>query len=101
MKFPTGRRYEDIAIIPVIYMKTNSIKTLENALLYYRDNPASIVNNVNDGDINDIIYAINHGREYFTKHHRENMRLCSLAIIRTAVFLKIMHQKLNRRSKNN
>lgn len=101
IKFPTGRRYEDIAIIPVIYMKANSIKTLENALIYYRDNPASIVNNVNDSDINDIIHAINHVREYFAKHHSENMHLCSLTIIRTAVSLKIMHQKLNRSSKNN
>lgn len=101
IKFPTGRRYEDIAIIPVIYMKANSIKTLENALIYYRDNPASIVNNVNDSDTNDIIHAINHIHEYFAKYHWGNMHLCSLTIIRIAVSLKIMYQKLNQSSNNN
>lgn len=100
IQFPSGRRYEDAAIIPIIYMKANKIKTLKNALIYYRDNPGSIVNNVTISDTNDLMHAIKHVREYFKKHHNNNMHLCSLSMIRIAVSLKIMHQKLNTNSKN-
>lgn len=99
IQFPNGRRYEDVAIVPIIYMKSRVIKTLDNAIVYYRDNPTSIVNNVINTDTDDIMHAIMHVREYFKKHHNEHMHLYSLAMIRIAVSLKIMNQKLNKSSK--
>lgn len=99
IQFPNGRRYEDVAIVPIIYMKSRVIKTLDNAIIYYRDNPTSIVNNVINTDTDDIMHAITHVREYFKKHHNEHIHLYSLAMIRIAVSLKIMNQKLNKSSK--
>ena len=61
-KFPTNiKKYEDIAVIPVLGLKENiKIKHLDTVLYYYNDNDNSVMNiNKYTPKLNDIFIAMN------------------------------------------
>lgn len=56
--FPEGWLYEDALTIPFIYQRVKNIYSLDYPLIYYRNNPNSIMNTKNSQSIPSIDYAI-------------------------------------------
>ena len=56
--FPDGRRYEDSCVVPLLYLNAEKIKTINAALVYYRNNASSITNNHKASDVLDLAYNI-------------------------------------------
>lgn len=69
LKFPAGRRYEDIALVPEIYLSAKEIYRTTDKLVCYRIRQGSITNSASIMDIDDIIYVLErfkslaHGKE--------------------------------------
>ncbi|ENZ0174357.1 glycosyltransferase family 2 protein [Providencia rettgeri] len=58
IKFPVGRVYEDVAIIPLVTVNSKNIYSISPPLVYYRVRGNSITNKAKEHHIEDIIYAI-------------------------------------------
>lgn len=58
VKFPVGRRFEDIATTPKLYFKAEKIHHISEPLIGYRINPSSITRNPIPNDTKDILYAV-------------------------------------------
>ncbi|WP_275150309.1 glycosyltransferase family 2 protein [Citrobacter freundii] len=58
LRFPTGRRYEDVALLPKIYLSAKEIHRITDELVLYRIRQGSITNSTTSMDIDDIIYAL-------------------------------------------
>ena len=55
--FPQGKRYEDLIIIPLLYLKANTVFSSDKALYNYFKHVGSITNSANIHDLNDMFYA--------------------------------------------
>ncbi|WP_305809723.1 glycosyltransferase family 2 protein [Photobacterium kishitanii] len=96
-KFPTGRRFEDLCIMPLIYLKAKTIYSIEKPLIGYRQNNGSITRNLKRSDIDDVNYAL---KEWFSKEENNNLTkdektLLSIASLRLAVYIKYLNQVIN------
>ncbi|CAM6806531.1 glycosyltransferase [Citrobacter portucalensis] len=58
LRFPVGRHYEDIALVPKTYLASKTIKRMTDVLVLYRVRSDSITNAPKKEDIDDIIYAL-------------------------------------------
>lgn len=58
LRFPVGRHYEDIALIPKTYLSSKRGKRMTDVLVLYRVRQESITNTPKKGDIDDIVYAL-------------------------------------------
>lgn len=56
--FPEGWLYEDALTVPFIYQHVKNVYSLDSTLIYYRNNPSSIMNTKNDKSIQSIDFAI-------------------------------------------
>lgn len=54
-----GRHYEDLILLPYIYLKAKKIKHIPEALYIYNKNDNSITQNIKKSDVNDLFFAIN------------------------------------------
>lgn len=64
--FPEGWLYEDALTVPFIYQKAKNIYSIDSSLIYYRNNPNSIMNTKNKMSIPSIDYGI----QKFSKQHQ-------------------------------
>lgn len=55
-KFPVGLRYEDLYLLPLIYMNAKKIHSLDLKLVGYRDNEFGITRNPIEKDLNDLVH---------------------------------------------
>lgn len=55
-KFDINRRYEDALFTPFIYLRSKKIYSINESLIWYRQNPASITNNPIKKDVDDVVY---------------------------------------------
>lgn len=58
LRFPVGRHYEDIYLIPKTYLLAKNIKRMTDILVLYRVRKDSITNAPKKNDIDDIVYAL-------------------------------------------
>ncbi|MFQ1038198.1 glycosyltransferase family 2 protein [Citrobacter koseri] len=58
LRFPVGRHYEDIALIPKTYISSKKIKRMTDVLVLYRVRQNSITNAPQKKDIDDVVYAL-------------------------------------------
>lgn len=56
--FPEGKLYEDAATIPFVYQGAKKIYSLDFTLIYYRNNPNSIMNNKNTKSLDSIDFIV-------------------------------------------
>ncbi len=56
--FPAGRNFEDIQLIPQLYLKANRIVVCDTPLVGYRANPNGITRAPKRRDLDDLDYAI-------------------------------------------
>lgn len=56
--FPKGLLYEDVMTVPFIYQDAKSIYSLDSTLVYYRNNPNSIMNKKNKESLSSVNHAI-------------------------------------------
>ncbi len=56
--FPVGRNFEDIQLIPQLYLKANRIVVCDTPLVGYRANPNGITRAPKRRDLDDLDYAI-------------------------------------------
>ncbi|MEY1635965.1 glycosyltransferase [Morganella morganii] len=57
-RFPNGRRYEDMILIPTLYANSKSIYSSDKVLYLYRDNDQGITRNGKLSDIEDVLFAV-------------------------------------------
>ncbi|UDG80725.1 hypothetical protein GFV14_00197 [Candidatus Hartigia pinicola] len=57
-QFEPFRRYEDIILLPYIYIKAISIKHVSNKLYIYHKSQVSITQQIQESDIQDLYFAI-------------------------------------------
>ncbi|AGP44916.1 putative glycosyltransferase EpsJ [Serratia plymuthica] len=58
MRFPQGRNFEDIQLIPQLYLKAERIVMCDTPLVGYRTNPNGITRAPKRRDLDDLDYAI-------------------------------------------
>lgn len=76
--FPAGRNFEDIQLIPQLYLKANRIVVCDTPLVGYRANPNGITRAPKRRDLDDLDYAIERadsGRR--REGGRDSTRCCS------------------------
>lgn len=57
IKFPTGRLYEDMSTVPLIYLNSKVIYGLNKSLVWYRYHKKSITQTFRQKDMVDLVYA--------------------------------------------
>lgn len=57
IQFPTGRLYEDMSTVPIIYLHSKVIYGLNKSLIWYRYHKKSITQTFRQKDIVDLVYA--------------------------------------------
>ncbi|PWI81995.1 glycosyl transferase family 2 [Enterobacter sp. CGMCC 5087] len=58
IQFPTGRLYEDMSTVPVIYLHSKVIYGIDKSLIWYRYHKKSITQTFRQKDIIDLVYAV-------------------------------------------
>lgn len=57
-RFPSGRRFEDSAVIPWYYWESKKIISVGSPLVAYRQHPVSVLSTPEPKDVDDITFAI-------------------------------------------
>ena len=91
--FPINKRFEDMAIIPILYLKAKTISTIDIPLYGYRVNENGICHNNKLSDLSDVYEHMNNWFE--GQESRVNNKLLVLACFRTAIFVKNINQKIS------
>lgn len=73
IKFPKGKKYEDIETVFYVLEKCNKVVLSSKAEYYYLNRKDSIVNNVNEQTILDYIDIIEKRYKYVSKEYKELM----------------------------
>ncbi|RKR03251.1 glycosyl transferase family 2 [Kushneria sinocarnis] len=60
LSFPPGRRYEDMSLLPEIYLRAVTITAIDTPLIAYRCNSEGITRNPSSKDLEDIECIIDH-----------------------------------------
>lgn len=80
LRFPEGKNYEDIALIPRTYFLSRKICRITDALVLYRVRQGSITSTPTLKDIDDIIYALSIFKDLIqTKNKNEIITLAPSA----------------------
>lgn len=58
LSFPNGKNYEDVYLVPQLYLKSSKLLSLNDHLYFYRDNPDGITRNATSKNVKDIISAV-------------------------------------------
>lgn len=96
VKFPVNKRFEDMAIVPVLYLKAKKIITIDAALYGYRVNENGICSNNKLTDLSDVH---NHMENWFKYQETiDDTKLLVLACFRTSIFIKNINQNVSGRN---
>ncbi|HIF9343139.1 TPA: glycosyltransferase family 2 protein [Photobacterium damselae] len=93
IKFPKGRRFEDLATTPILYLKADKILTINRSLIGYRINTNSITMNVKESDIDDISQALISMFDW-AGDNKEFQYYLLLTSLRSSVYLKYLNSVL-------
>ncbi|EKT61306.1 glycosyltransferase family 2 protein [Providencia sneebia] len=66
-QFELHRRYEDVILLPYVYIKAKSIKHIPKALYIYEKNTESITHDINEYDIDDLYFATDKAISFIEK----------------------------------
>ncbi|EPQ6910187.1 glycosyltransferase family 2 protein [Citrobacter freundii] len=83
IKFPVGKNYEDIATIPLLYLKSKSIHRIGKELLLYRVREGSITCTPSIKNIDDIISALHVFKKIKNQNHEKNIDIIAPAVYST------------------
>lgn len=75
--FVKGRRYEDVIFTPFQYFKTKKIAHIDQQLYFYRINHQGITRNIQNKDIEDILFAM-YKMLHFIKTHENDAEMAKL-----------------------
>ncbi|MCL6263662.1 glycosyltransferase family 2 protein [Craterilacuibacter sp. RT1T] len=97
IRFPIGRRFEDLATTPLLYFKANPKKILSigDAIYLYRINPNGITHNLRDSDLQDIEHALKTIFNAAGKYSHIHLINTTESCMRTAKYIKYCMQTLN------
>ena len=73
--FLQGRRYEDIEIIPRLYLNAKAVIFIDATVYYYRPNPDSFINTWSDSRA-DAVFAAQSVLNYVTEHFDDAVPCC-------------------------
>lgn len=93
LRFPVGRRFEDIATTPMVYIRAKTIFSIKTPLLFYRANPSSITSNLKPSDICDIEKSVNEWISTNTSTHHKSM--LTISIVKICMYVNRMNYELN------
>lgn len=79
-KFPAGRRYEDVALLPKIYLSAKEVHRITDELVLYRIRKGSITNSTTSMDIDDIIYALGVFKELANDKTKDEIKVISPSV---------------------
>ena len=82
IRFPVGRKYEDVATIYKIYNKLEKIGFLNRSLYYYYQRGDSIVHKFSVSSANDYLTGILERRKYLIELYPNMSRLLDASVIR-------------------
>lgn len=63
--FPEGRRYEDIAVMYLLFEKAKYISKLSDVLYMYRNRNSSITRTANMSDVDDVLYIMRRVQHHY------------------------------------
>lgn len=97
LKFPNGRRFEDMATTPILYLKSKKIVSIKDPLLGYRDNPNGITRNLRKIDVKDIEANINDWIKWKKEQNDNNIDLLfGLSMLKLAIYIKWINQSIDK-----
>ncbi|OHV09332.1 glycosyltransferase [Kushneria phosphatilytica] len=80
LEFPLGRRYEDMFLLPQLYLRATRITAIETPLIAYRCNMESITRNPSQKDLEDIEAVIDYYLALARKSTSELTRTLALHV---------------------
>lgn len=95
LRFPVGRHYEDIALIPKTYLLSKKIKRMTDTLVLYRVRKNSITNAPRKKDIDDIICAMGVFNELLNKKGKSEIETIAPSVHQTYSLAKRISTKIN------
>ncbi|MEC5643134.1 glycosyltransferase family 2 protein [Citrobacter koseri] len=94
LKFPAGRRYEDVALLPTIYLSAKEIHRITDELVLYRIRKGSITNSTTSMDIDDIIYALGVFKELANDKTKDEIEIISPSVYITYNLARKISKKI-------
>lgn len=96
MTFSVGRRYEDMAFTPYLYINAKTIYPLEHYAIGYRQINSSITKKIVQQDITDVIFGMRKLLDIVGAYpHDESMKKnISLTLLKSFQFLKFLNNKV-------
>ena len=97
IQFPKGRHFEDVAITPILYLKSKNIISIKKGLLGYRINPNGITNNLKISDIDDLDFCLDNWFSWQKKFGNEDTKvLFGMSNLRLSVTARWINQLVNK-----
>lgn len=91
LEFPVGKRYEDLAVTPLVVLRAESVSATDRALIVYRSNPESISTNLNHTDMHHIGEHIQAHLAQVDRHDApQHKRLLVLLACQTMLYYKMI-----------
>ncbi|REC95752.1 glycosyltransferase family 2 protein [Kushneria indalinina] len=89
VQFPPGKSYEDMMLIPQLYLRATCITGIDEALVGYRVNPEGITKNPSSKDLTDIESVIDYYLEMSARENNSfNKKMMMLVACQGALFYK-------------
>ncbi|WP_336241256.1 glycosyltransferase [Citrobacter freundii] len=95
LRFPVGRHYEDIALIPKTYLLSKKIKRMTDSLVLYRVRKNSITNAPRKEDVDDIICAMGVFNELLSTKCKNEIETIAPAVHKTYSLAKRISTRIN------
>ncbi|MDM3007569.1 MULTISPECIES: glycosyltransferase family 2 protein [unclassified Citrobacter] len=93
-KFPAGRRYEDVALLPKIYLSAKEIHRITDELVLYRIRQGSITTSTASMDVDDIIYALSVFKELANGKTKDEIEIISPSVYTTYNFARKISKRI-------
>lgn len=94
-KFPAGRRYEDVALLPKIYLSAKEIHRITDELVLYRIRQGSITTSTASMDVDDIIYALGVFKELANGKTKDEIEIISPSVYITYNFARKISKRVH------
>lgn len=95
LRFPVGRRYEDIALLPEIYLSAKEVHSLTDELVIYRIRQGSITNSMKNTDLDDLIYALGVFKKLAANKTKEEIEIISSSAFLTYNLARKISKRIN------
>ncbi|MEX9603119.1 MULTISPECIES: glycosyltransferase family 2 protein [Providencia] len=95
-RFEVSRRYEDVILLPYIFINAKSIKHIPCVLYHYIQTSESITQKVKISDIDDLYFALNKALHFIDTHaNPEEIKLFIIYLVKVMMLIRKYIRKSN------